>query len=114
MASDDPLMNEPAVPDVPYSAEAIPPEITEVPALPPPQRRHPNFWWSILWVIGFLILTQLLAPLAVLIPVVVFRMFISGTPQEFADRLSDPDFQKTPEFFLTLLLPAMIGSMTAI
>src|SRR5262249_37498435 len=98
MSSDEPLIHEPelpAVPDVPYSDEAIPPEITEVAALPLAQRPHPNIGWALLWLIGFLIVTQIIVPLCVLVPIIVYQMFIAGTPQQFGDKLGSKEYQQS-------------------
>jgi uncharacterized protein len=77
MSSNDPLPisgpdDEQEVLEALLAPESTPPS----PPAPRPRRRwpiHPNFWWSILWCIGFLLVTQILPALCVIAPVSVLQ-----------------------------------------
>jgi membrane protease YdiL (CAAX protease family) len=44
------------------------------PPPPPPRPPHPNFWWSILWCVGFLIMTQVPGAIIAIVVLLVIKV----------------------------------------
>ncbi len=96
--ADEPLDVLPADPDEAPPGPPTPP----VPPRPP----HPNFWWALLWAVGFLVLITG-AQIGFLIVAVVIRLVIArGAPPV----LVDPATGKLGPGMAQLFAPALFGA----
>jgi membrane protease YdiL (CAAX protease family) len=115
MSSGDPFMNEPELPaltDVPYD-QGIPPDLTDVPALPPPRRPHPNVWWSILWMIGFIIAVNGFA-VAVAAAIIIAKIAVAPNSKQAADELLAPEHLMSAAMVRDVWAPTQAASQLAI
>jgi membrane protease YdiL (CAAX protease family) len=75
---------------------AIPEVLPAAPQPPfvlPAKRPHPGFWWSVLWCVIFLIVTQIIPGLGVLFVAVLVDLLRSGDPKGFLEYLPTPEGQ---------------------
>jgi membrane protease YdiL (CAAX protease family) len=91
---------------VPAPEMALPTVGVEVP-LPSPRQKppHPGFWWAVLWMIFFVILTQG-AVLFVSVIVILGAAILSGDPGGYLERMQQPDYVTSPEY-ARLLIPGV-------
>ena len=66
------------------------------------QRPHPGFWWSILWCVGALFVTQFLVSVVILIGVIVLEMLQGESLRDILFRLESQD--KWPAFLMPMLV----------
>jgi membrane protease YdiL (CAAX protease family) len=110
----DPLEREPyADPRAEFPAEGIteepPPGVYLAPARPP-RPPHPNFWWSILWCVGFLAFL-FGTMIAVLIITMILKAVLSGDPKRYLGSVNPKDMGAMADLMAPAFLLAEIGSL---
>lgn len=112
MSTTDPLPEPmPQEPDpVPLEALTI---VPAEPALPleswsirPPRPPHPNFWWSLLWIFLFVLVTQG-AGVVVIVVLLVVQVVLGPNREAFLALMKTADFQKSREFAF-LMAPGLL------
>src|SRR5262249_22195967 len=93
-----------------FAAAHAPPSWDHPGDLPPPPPRppHPGFWWALLWVVLFIVVSQG-SLLFVALATILGKAFATQNPEAFLARFSDPPFQSSAEF-AWLLTPALFAA----
>src|SRR5438874_2550573 len=64
---------QPVRPEEPPVVELPPPD--PLPAPPAPRPPHPGFWWAVVWCLIFLIFTQILPVVPIIVPWIFYLMY---------------------------------------
>ena len=73
-------------------------------ALVLPRRPHPGFWWALLWCLGFLLVTQLVAGV---VGLVILLVLLAGSPGGL-NQFTDPQVLYNSPAFAQAMMPAML------
>jgi membrane protease YdiL (CAAX protease family) len=81
--------------------------------VPPPARKpgppHPGLGWAALWMLLLLFVTQLVVPIAVLVPVLIIRALLAPDAQAYLAQFGAPGFAGSAEF-AAILWPALLAT----
>jgi uncharacterized protein len=82
-------------------------DVTVAAPPPPPRKPHPHIGWAILWMLGFMIVTQGVGVVVTLL-VIVIQVVFAPNRQQLRDQMNDAQtFTSSPEF-AQMMWPGML------